>query len=71
MQRPSRLSVANNVLAASGENLAAASARIKDADIASESAVAIRSGILQQSAASVLAQANQALEIALSLLRYI
>ena len=67
----SRLSVAHNVLGAAGENFAAASSRIKDADIAAESSVAIRSGILQQTASAVLAQANQAPQVALSLLRNI
>jgi flagellin-like hook-associated protein FlgL len=67
----SRLSVAHNVLGAAGENFAAASSRIKDANIAAESTVAIRAGILQQSAASVLAQANQAPQVALSLLQNI
>jgi flagellin-like hook-associated protein FlgL len=67
----SRLSVAHNILGASRENFAAASSRIKDADIAAESSVAIRSGILQQTASSVLAQANQAPQVALSLLRNI
>jgi flagellin len=64
----SRLNVAHNLLATSGENFAAASSRIKDADIASEAATSVRSGILQQAATSLLAQANQAPRIALSLL---
>ena len=65
----SRLNVAHNLLASSGENFAAAGSRIKDADIANEAATSVRSGILQQAASALLAQANQAPQIALSLLR--
>jgi flagellin len=43
----SRLNVAHNLLATSGENFAAAASRIKDADIANEAAISVRSGILQ------------------------
>jgi flagellin-like hook-associated protein FlgL len=66
-----RLEVAVANLATRRESYLAAASRITDADIASEFAVAIRASILQQSAASVLAQANQAPEVALSLLRNI
>jgi flagellin len=65
----SRLNVAHNLLGSAGENFAAASSRIKDADIATEAANSVRSGILQQAATSLLSQANQAPQIALSLLR--
>jgi flagellin-like hook-associated protein FlgL len=65
----SRLEVARNVLAASGENFAAASSRIKDADIAAESANVVRTQILQQTSASLLGQANLAPQIGLQLLQ--
>lgn len=65
----SRLRTAQSVLAASGENFAAASSRIKDADIAAESANVVRTQILQQSAASLLGQANLAPQIGLQLLQ--
>lgn len=41
------------------ENLAAANSRLRDADVAFESAELTQSSILQQAAVSVLAQANQ------------
>ena len=65
----SRLRVAQAVLAASGENLAAASSRIKDADIAAESSSLVRTQILQQTSAALLGQANLSPLIALRLLQ--
>jgi len=65
----SRLRVAQSVLGASGENFAAASSRIKDADIAAESANVVRTQILQQTSASLLGQANLAPQIGLQLLQ--
>lgn len=64
----SRITVAGNVLQASAENYATASGRIKDADVAQESANLVRTQILQQAASSVLAQANQQPALAITLL---
>ena len=50
-------------------NLSAAKSRIKDADIAMETAQMSRSQVLSQAGAAVLTQANQAPQLALSLLR--
>ncbi len=50
------------------ENLAAARSRILDADIAEETSAMIRNNILQQAGVSILAQANQSPQLALSLL---
>ena len=54
----------NNV----AENLSAARSRILDADIAMETSAMTRSNILQQAGVSILAQANQMPQLALSLL---
>ncbi|TYP00174.1 flagellin [Geothermobacter ehrlichii] len=51
------------------ENLSAARSRILDADIAQETASMTKSNILQQAGVAVLAQANQAPQLALSLLQ--
>jgi flagellin len=59
---------ANNS-AALAENLSAARSRIMDADIAQESANMTKASVLQQAGVSVLAQANQAPNVVLSLLR--
>jgi len=64
----SRLSVAINNLAVARENFASAESRIRDVDVASEAAELTRLSILQQAGASVLAQANQQPQLALSLL---
>jgi flagellin len=50
-------------------NLSAANSRIVDVDVASESAELTRNNILVQAGSAMLAQANQAPQIALSLLR--
>ena len=50
------------------ENLSAARSRILDADIAAETATMTRNNILQQAGVSILAQANQLPQLALSLL---
>ncbi len=55
-------------LQVSKENLSAAKSRIKDVDVAHETADLTRNLILQQSAAAILAQANSQPELALSLL---
>jgi flagellin len=65
----SRLSVAINNLSVARENFASAESRIRDVDVATESAELTRLNILQQAGASVLAQANQQPQLALSLLR--
>ncbi len=61
----------NSVIANLGvqvENLSAAGSRIRDVDVASESAALTRNSILQQAATSILAQANVQPQAALSLL---
>ncbi len=50
------------------ENLSAARSRILDADIAAETSAMTKFNILQQAGVSILAQANQAPQLALSLL---
>ncbi len=50
-------------------NMSAANSRIRDVDVAEESAALARTQVLSQAAVSVLAQANQAPQLALSLLR--
>lgn len=51
------------------ENLSAANSRIKDADFAAETAMLTRNQILQQATTTILAQANQRPQAALSLLQ--
>lgn len=65
----SRLSVAINNLSVARENFASAESRIRDVDVASEAAELTRLNILQQAGASILAQANQQPQLALSLLQ--
>lgn len=55
----------NNV----SENLSAARSRILDADIAMETSAMTKSNILQQAGVSILSQANQTPQLALSLLQ--
>lgn len=50
------------------ENLSAAESRIRDVDVAAETADLTRNGILQQAAVSVLSQANAQPQLALRLL---
>lgn len=50
------------------ENLSAAQSRIRDVDVAEETAKLTRNSILQQAAISILAQANVAPQLALQLL---
>jgi flagellin len=64
-----RLSVTMTNLATGVENLSAANSRIRDVDVAEETASLTRSQILSQAGISVLAQANSAPQSALSLLR--
>ena len=63
-----RLESTINNLNATAENLSAARSRILDADFASETAQFTRNQIIQQAGVSVLAQANQQPQVALSLL---
>jgi len=56
-------------IAVSMENTAAAESRIRDVDVASETAILTRNQVMQQAAVAVLAQANQSSAIALSLLQ--
>ncbi len=55
-------------LSSVSENLAAARSRILDADVAQETSNLTKFNILQQAGVSILAQANQAPQLALSLL---
>ena len=50
------------------ENISASRSRIVDADIAQETSSMTKNNILQQAGVSVLAQANQTPQLALSLL---
>jgi len=50
------------------ENISASKSRVTDADFAKESAELARNQILQQAASTILAQANQSSQVALSLL---
>jgi flagellin len=64
----SRLRSAINTMATARENFAAAESQIRDADIASSAAELTRLNILQQAGASILGQANQIPQLALSLI---
>jgi flagellin len=64
-----RLQVTMSNLASARENVTAANGRIRDVDVANESAELTKNNILSQVGLSVLAQANQAPSVALSLLR--
>lgn len=63
-----RLEATVNNLSATSENLSAARSRIRDADFAEETAQFTRNQIVQQAGISVLAQANNQPQVALSLL---
>ena len=64
----SRLEVTINNLMVARENMMAAESQIRDVDIAEEGAELTRLNILQQAGSSILAQANQQPQMALSLL---
>ena len=64
-----RLQVTTANLMSTRENLSAANSRIRDVDVAEESSAMTRNNILMQAGVSVLSQANQAPQTALSLLR--
>ncbi len=63
-----RLDSASKNLQVNTENLAASESRIRNVDVASESANMIKHQILQQASASILSQANQSTGLALSLI---
>jgi len=63
-----RLESTINNLSTTSENLSASRSRILDADFAQETAQLSRNQILQQAGVSILAQANQQPQVALSLL---
>lgn len=65
----SRLTSAINNLSINTESLQAANSRIRDVDFAEETAKLTQSRIMSQASLSVLSQANQRPEMALSLLR--
>lgn len=65
----SRISVAGNVLETAATNFAAAASQMTDVDVAQEAANLVRSQILQQSSALVLAQSNLQPRVALDLLK--
>ena len=64
-----RIQVTVSNLAVAQENLAAANSRIRDVDVASETASLTKAQILSQAGLAVLSQANQLPQSALSLLR--
>jgi len=64
-----RLSATLSNLAVARENLSAANSRIKDVDVAEESASLTRNQILSQAGTSLLSQANSLPQSALSLIR--
>ena len=64
-----RLNSTVNNLAVAHENLSAANSRIRDTDIAAETAEMTRNNILQQAGVSVLGQANSIQQVALKLLQ--
>ena len=63
-----RLTSVTNTLAINDENLSAANSRIRDVDVAAETAELTRNNILVQAGTSVLSQANQSAQFALKLL---
>jgi flagellin len=64
-----RLQVSISNLGSAAENMSAANSRIRDVDVAQETAEMTRNNILMQAGVSVLAQANQAPQVALKLLQ--
>ncbi|MFO0553052.1 MAG: flagellin [Polyangiaceae bacterium] len=64
-----RLSTTVSNLQSVKSNMAAANSRIADVDVAEETASLARNQVLAQAAVSMLAQANQAPQLAMSLLR--
>ncbi|MBT7608563.1 MAG: flagellin FliC [Bacteriovoracaceae bacterium] len=66
--KQNRLSSAINTLSVTDENLSAAKSRIRDVDIAEETADMTKNNILVSAGVSVLAQANQSTQAALKLI---
>jgi flagellin len=66
--KQNRMLITINNLSAQHENLSAANSRIRDADVAAETAQFARTQILMQAGISVLAQANQLPAMALNLM---
>jgi flagellin len=64
-----RLTTAVTNLQSMNSNLSASLSRIRDVDVASETAAMSRNQVLSQAGVAVLSQANQAPQLALSLLR--
>ncbi len=64
----SRLLTAISGLQVASENFSAAQSRIRDADVAAETANLTRAQVLQQAGVAILAQANQQPQLALKLL---
>jgi len=64
-----RFDSAIGAIQASSESLSAANSRIRDVDVAEETSKMSRAQVLMQAGVSVLAQANQAPQIALKLLQ--
>ena len=64
-----RLEGASTNLQISSENFSASESRIRNTDIAKESANLTKNQVLQQASAQILGQANQTSQLALSLLR--
>ena len=63
-----RMNSAIQSIASARENLSASESRIRDVDVAMETADLSRNSIMQQAAVSVLAQANTQPQLALNLL---
>lgn len=66
--KANRFMTAVNTISNAVESLSAANSRVRDADVAEESARLARAQVLQQAAVSVTAQANQQPQLALKLL---
>jgi flagellin len=64
-----RLETTSQNLAIASENFSASESRIRNVDVAKESANLTKNQILQQASATILSQANQGPQLALSLLR--
>lgn len=63
-----RLNSVVSTIQTASENISAANSRIRDVDVAEETSKMARSQVLMQASVSVLAQANQAPQLALKLL---
>jgi len=66
--KANRFTTAVNTIGNAVESLSSANSRVRDADVAEESARMARAQVLQQAAVSVTAQANQQPQLALKLL---